>query len=203
MASMGKVFKGFVIAVVAAFALSSCAAFAAFGEEINRAFKGVPATMKTYNQTGQLVDEVKGTSFRVSRDERFDTTDSAGTSKNDSAVLMVSLGDSHISHVGSTMVLAQDGLVPVEVPATVSFANHEAGTPWINDLIEKHRNLWKGKGKTIMIRSQDGTPVEVYAGDQVEVFATDVPKSTWFRVDGKYLLVYRADYTVYDNDLLS
>ena len=53
-----------------------------------------------------------------------------------------------------------------------------------------------------MIRSQDGTPIAVFAGDNVEVFATDVPKSTWFRVDGKLLLVYRCDYTTYDTALL-
>ena len=71
------------------------------------------------------------------------------------------------------------------------------------NFLEYNRNLWAGKAKTIMVRSQDGTPVAVYVGNEVEILATDVPKSTWFRVDGKYLFVYRADYTVYDNELLA
>lgn len=185
--------------------LSSCSGLSAIGEEITRAFKGVPATMQTFNEDGIMLDEVHGSSFRVSRDERFDTSNSDGTSKNDSSVLLISLGDSHLSHVGSTMIMAQDGLIEVteSMPETLRLTNYDPGAPWLNDLVEKHGNLWKGKSKTLMIRSQNGSPIAVYAGENVEMFPTDIPKSTWFRVDGHYLLVYRADYTLYDNDLLS
>jgi hypothetical protein len=196
-------------AVASLLALSGCAGLGAFGDEFNAAWKGVPATMTTYTQQGAVVDQVRGQSFRVSRDERFDTTssssDGSSSSNKDSQVLLISLGNDHISHVGSTMVLAEDGLTDISAQmrdSKISFTNTEPGVPWLNDLIEKHRNLWQGKGKTIMIRSQDGTPVAIFAGNAVEVFATDVPKSTWFRVDGKRLLVYRADYTTYDNALL-
>ncbi len=194
-----------LLALIGALFLSSCAGMAAFGEEVNRAFNGVPATMTTYAQDGRQIDRIKGESFKVSRDDRFDTTDSEGASKNDSSVLLISLGDSHISHVGSSMVLAQDGLTEVtpEGGTQVMLENTESGTPVINSFFERHQNLWKGKSKTIMIRSQDGLPIAVYAGDNVEVFPTDVPKSTWVRIDGKYLLVYRCDYTLIDNDLLS
>lgn len=194
--------------VVAAFItlvmLAGCAGLSAFGEEFSRKWKGVSATMTTYNENGQLIDQVHGTSFEVSRDTRFDTSNSDGTSKKDSSVLMISLGSSHISHVGSTLILAQDGLTALAGADTnVEFTNTEPGTPWLNNLLEYTRNVWEGKGKTILIRSQNGTPIAVYVGDEVEILSTDVPKSTWFRVDGRYLFVYRADYTVYDNDLLS
>ena len=45
-------------------------------------------------------------------------------------------------------------------------------------------------------------PIAIYAGNQVEVAATDVPKSTLYRIDGKYLFVYRASITTPDSDLL-
>lgn len=183
--------------------LAGCpAGIGAFGDSLTRAFNGVPATLTTYTQGGVLVDEVHGSSFRVSRDDRFDTSNSDGTSKQDSSVLMISLGNSHISHVGSTLILAQDGLKPVQAPGTLRFDNVDPGTPWLNDLKERFRNVWAGKAKTIVIRSQDGTPISVFTGNQVEIKSTDVPKSTWFRVDGKYLFVYRADYTVVDSDLI-
>jgi hypothetical protein len=192
-----------IAAFVAVVLLTSCAGLSAFGEQFNRAMQGVPATMTTYNEDGELIDEVKGSSFQVSRDVRFDTSNSDGTSKNDSSVLMISLGSNHISHVGSTLILAQDGITTVAGGnSTVEFTNSEPGVPWLNNLIEYNRNLWSGKGKTILVRSQNGSPIAVYAGDEVEILATDVPKSTWFRIDGMYLLVYRADYTVYDNELL-
>ena len=189
-------------ALVVALTLSACAGLSAFGEEISRAFKGVPATFTTYDQRGQLIDEVHGVSFRVSRDDRFDTSNSDGSSNNDSQVLLVSVGNDHISHVGSSMILAQDGLVKVGDTGTLKTDSYEPGVPFINDFRERFQNLWQGRSKTIMLRSQDGLPIAVYAGNSVEVFATDVPKSTWFRVDGKYLLAYRVDYTVYDNSLL-
>ncbi len=184
--------------------LSGCAAAQMFGEGLNRALNGVSATMTTYTQNGEPIDKVQGKSFHIAQDTRFNTVDSDGTSKEDSAVLLISLGNSHISHVGSSMVLAQDGIVDVTqaLGNKVAFKNNESGTPWLNDLLEYNRNLWQGKGKTILVRSQNGTPIAVYAGNEVEIFATDVPKSTCFRVDGKYLFVYRSDYTTYDNDLL-
>lgn len=191
------------VTICAVLMLSSCAMFASWGEEITRAFNGVEAKMTTYNQDGQIIDQVKGKSFRVSRDDRFDKTNSSGEVEEGS-VLLISLGDNHISHVGSTMILSQEGLKDIyhEADGTVDLENQEAGTPWLNDFLEKNRNLWKGNSKTIMIRSQDGDPIAVYSGNTVEIMSTDVPQSTNFRVDGKYLFVYRADYTVYDNALL-
>lgn len=193
--------------IVVTVLLSASACLGQDLSKLNQAWNGVPATMTTFTQQGALVDRVHGVSFRVTRDERFDTSstssDGKAISNPDSEVLLISLGDSHISHVGSTMIMAQDGIVEVAgATQTISFENAQAGVPWLNDLLEKNRNLWQGKSKTIMMRSQDGTPIAVYAGNAVEQFATDVPKSTWFRVDGKMLLVYRADYTVYDNSLL-
>lgn len=194
-----------VVAVGALLSLTACDGLSAFGEEFDRAMHGVHATMKTYNAQGQEIDEVKGNSFQIARDQRFDTSDSDGTSNNDSQVLLISLGKNHISHVGSSMVLAQDGIVNVsdQVGDKMKLVNTDAGTPWLNNLLEYNRNLWQGKGKTIMIRSQQGDPIAVFAGNDVNILPTDVPKSTWFRVDGKYLFVYRSDYTVYDNDLLA
>lgn len=193
-------------AVAAAFALSSCAGASVFGAKLSQAFKGVPATWTSYDQAGRKIDEIRGNSFRVSRDERFDTTNvkSDGTTeKVPGEVLLVSVGNSHISHVGSSACLAQDGITKVGDAENFDFASVEPGTPFLNDFIEKHRNLWQGKAKTIVIRSQDGLPIAVYAGTNVEVFPTDVPKSTWFRVDGKMLWCYRVDYTVPDTELLN
>lgn len=203
---MKKMYAIGAAAVVAALLFSSCAASAAFGEDLTAAFKGRPATVSTYDQDGQMIDQVHGTSFRVSRDTQFDMSESNsdGTvTEVPGQVLMISVGDSHISHVGSSMILAQDGLQPIANADTfLRGENSKAGIPILNDLREQARNLWKGKAKTILIRSQNGTPIAVYAGNEVEVYPSDVPKSTRFRVDDKYLWVYRVDYTTFDSDLL-
>ena len=69
-------------------------------------------------------------------------------------------------------------------------------------LRQNFKNLWGGTAQTIMIRSQDGTPINVYGGNHVQVLSTNVPKSTWFRIDGKTLWFYRGDFTLVTNNLL-
>lgn len=184
--------------------MSGCAGLSQSISDLSAALSGRSGTMRTFDENSAVIDEIHGQSFRFARDTRFDTSDSEGVSKNDSSVVEISLADSHIYHVGSTMIFAEDGLVDVtgNLPKSAQFRNSDPGTPWLNDIREHFQNLWKGKAKTIMIRSQNGTPLAVYAGDEVEIFACDLPKTTVFRVDGKYLLVYRADYTVPDSDLL-
>ena len=184
--------------------VSGCAASAKLFDDLNGALKGRQGVMMTFNEESQVIDRIEGVSFNFNRDTTFDTRDSDGVSKNDSSVVQVSLGDSHIHHVGSTMIFAESGIVNIteSLPETVRFSNTDPGTPWLNNIRHGFQNLWEGKAKTIMIRSQNGTPLAVYAGDTVEIFSSDIPKTTVFRVDGKILLVYRADYTAYDSDLL-
>ena len=190
-------------ALVAAVAVmtSSCSAMAAFGDSFNRAMQGESATITTFARDGQPMDSVHGMSVNFSRDSRFDTKSSDGTTNSDSSVVLISIGNSHMEHVGSTMIVAQDGLGTVAGPGKVTISNTQSGMPWLNDILEMNRNLWKGKAKIILIRSQNDVPLAVYAGNEVDLFATDIPKSTWFRVDGKNLLVYRANMTIYDADL--
>lgn len=189
-------------AVMAAVMLSSCAAFSNFGEEVNRAFKGAKGTITTYNQDGQIIDQISGTSLRVSRDDRFDTKNDKGESNQDSSVLLINVGNNTVSHVGSSLIMKDAAITDILTTSKVNVTDNERGVPFLNKMIEQHRNLWKGAAKTLMIRSQDGDPIAVFAGNSVEIFNTDVPKSTLFRVDGKALLVYRCDYTVYDTALL-
>jgi hypothetical protein len=64
------------------------------------------------------------------------------------------------------------------------------------------KNLTTGQKLLILIRSQTGKPLATFAGKDVSYFTTDIDKSTGFIIDGKYLFVYRCDYTVYDLALL-
>jgi hypothetical protein len=194
------------VAAVLALTLSSCAGSAMSFEDFNRSWNGISASITTYDQNGDLIDKVHGASLQVSLDERFYTTtvnSDGSVSKEPGDVMLISIGNSHISHVGSTMIWAQDGVTAVAgADTTVDITSTKQGTPWLNNLREYNRNLWKGKAKTLLIRSQDGKPIAVYAASEVEVVGTAVPKSTMFRLDGKRLFVYRADYTMYDTDLL-
>lgn len=195
---------GAVFAVVIALLATLTSGCGVTGDKFDQAFNGFHGTLSTYDQYGKQVDQIKGSSFHVTRDTEFDTTNDKGDSSNDSQVLLISLANGHIEHVGSSMILAQDGLVDItaQVPPQFQFTNTKPGTPWLNDLWYNFNRYWSGTAKTIEIRSQNGTPIKVYGGSHVQVLSTNVPKSTWFRIDGKTLFVYRCDYTVVDNRLL-
>lgn len=196
-----------VVAVASVAAVQSgCSAIDMSFEDFNRAWNGIPATITTYNQDGELIDKIQGNSIQISLDERFrevSVDSDGGTISSPGDVLLISIGDSHMNHVGSTMLWVEDGLEPIAgADTTIDITNTEQGTPWLNDLLEYNRNLWQGKAKTVLIRSQDGDPIAVFAANQVEIVGTAVPKSTMYRLDGKRLFVYRADYTAYDTKLL-
>lgn len=193
--------------VIAAVALSAsgCAWFDKEVDNFVSLMKGRSATIITYNVFGNKLDSVHGSAINISRDTTFDSYDSQGKSNADSSVLRISIGNSHMQHVGSTLLMIEDGVINVsdQLPKTVTIENNERGIPFLNNIFQQFRNVWQGKSRTVIVRSQNGSPIAIFAGNQVEYFATDVPKSTLLRIDGKYLLIYRSDYTIYDNALLN
>lgn len=195
------------IALVATVALtaSGCAWFDKEVDNFVSLMKGRSATIVTYNVFGNKLDTVHGTSVNISRDTTFDSYDSQGNSNADSSVLRISIGGSNMQHVGSTLLMIEDGVVNVsdQLPKTVTIESNERGTPFLNNIYHSFRNSWKGLARTIIVRSQNGSPIAIFAGNRVSYFATDVPKSTLLQIDGKYLLIYRSDYTIYDNALLN
>ena len=72
----------------------------------------------------------------------------------------------------------------------------------INRMISAFKNDFTGKKKVILIRSQNGTPLAAYAGDRVSLDKSDAPKTSELLIDGKRLVIYRCDYTIYDRELL-
>jgi hypothetical protein len=187
--------------------LSGCASFSMTGEELGRAFDGSKATFRTYDKTGNVMDDVTGTSIRVTRDETFDERNGESTDKG--SVILVQVGTQEIRHVGSTATLIEDG-IDVIVPAQQGekVESTEDATPFIQKLLAGHENVWKGSAKTVLVRTQDDIPVAVFSGDEVELFKPDIPSATAIRVVGtdgeaRYALVYRANLTIYDTGLIS
>lgn len=189
--------------VVAAGTLCGCSSVHMSAKQLESAFSGLEVTIRTFDEESQVIDQVKGESVMVERDETFDTSTSEGSNK-DSSVLKITIGKNEMHHVGSSLVMAEDGLYDIfdEYTKTVDIENEDRSIPVINSIVNSFRNVTSGKEKTILIRSQNGTPLATYVGDNVSIFSVDIPKTTAFLVDGKVLLVYRCDYTVYDTKLL-
>lgn len=205
MKQFGKVLVAVALAGAIGVTMTGCALFGTAVDNLMSKMKGRSATIVTYNVFGNKLDSVHGTAIDISRDTTFDSVNTDGSTNADSSVLRISVGKSHMQHVGSTLLMIEDGVINVsdQLPATVTIENNQRAVPFLNNIRQQFQNLWQGRARTIIVRSQNGSPIAIFAGNQVEYFATDVPKSTLLRIDGKYLLIYRSDYTIYDNALLN
>lgn len=170
-------------------------------KQFEQSFKGLDMTIRTYDESSQVMDEVSGKSVKIQRDDSFDTAEDA----NDSNVIQITVGRNELHHVGSSMIIEEKGLVNVfdEYTDKVNIEDTKRSVPMINSMVNDFRNSFRGKDKVILIRSQNGTPLATYAGSKVSMYKTDVPKSTGIIIDGKYLFIYRCDFTIYDTELLT
>lgn len=199
----------FIVSLLTLTLVSGCAGANKIAEEFDRAMNGTGGTYRTYDKNGHVMDDIVGESIRITRDERFDEVNSDG-STTPGSMIQVQVGKNFVNHVGSTAVLFERGL-EVVTPAEKGFESKNSETdttPWLNKFMEFNRDNWKGSAKTVLVRSQDDVPVAIFAGQNVEFVGSNIPKSTVLRVtqsDGsvKYALVYRANLSIYDTDLLT
>ncbi len=185
----------FVLLVV----LVGCQDLQIWFKGFEQTFKGLEMVMQTYDENSEIIDRIEGRSISIKRDKRFDSENSS------SQVLQITVGGNEVTHVGSSLVLYETGLDNVfeSYLQTVDIENLDRSIPFINRMVFDFKNSFTGKEKVILIRSQNGTPLATFAGDRVSLYATEVPQSTGLLVDGKYLFIYRCDYTIYDLALLS
>ena len=180
--------------------LSGCQDMANTFKGFEERFKGLEMTIQTYDEESNVIDKVTGKSVSIERDKEFDTD----FESKDSSVMKITVGPNEMHHVGSSMIIAETGLENVfeEYTKTVDIENLDRGVPFINTMVNDVKASFTGKEKVILIRSQNGTPLATYSGDKVSLYKTGVPKSTGILIDGQYLFIYRADYTIYDIDLI-
>ena len=180
--------------------LSGCQDIMNSFKQFEQSFKGLEMTVRTYDEQSQVMDQVQGKSVKIERDDTFDTDEDS----KDSSVIQITVGKNEMHHVGSSMIIEEKGLTNIfdEYADKVDINNTKRSVPMINSMVNDFSNSFKGKDKVILIRSQNGTPLATYAGNKVSMYSTDVPKSTGILIDGKYLFIYRCDYTIYDKALV-
>ena len=181
--------------------LSGCQDVTMTAKQIEEKTQGLAMTVRSYNENSEVIDQVKGESLMITRDTRFDTD----VDSKDSSVVDIQIGKSEMVHVGSSLVIQEDGLIDIfdQYAKTVDITNTDTrGIPVINKMMTRFKDSFSGKSRVILIRSQNGTPLATYAGNKVTPYSTDMPKATAFLIDGKLLIAYRCDYTVYDKALL-
>lgn len=185
-------------------ALSACQSIQNWWKNTKEEWIGLEMTVRTFDESSQLIDEMSGKSLSIERNADFDSVDAEGNSNADSSVLKVTIGQYEMDHVGSSLIAAEEGLEDLfaKYQKTVTVEEEGKAVPVVNRMVSQLKNDFTGKAKVILIRSQNGTPLATYAGDKVSLYTSDAPKTSELLIDGKRLIIYRCDYTIYDRQLL-
>jgi hypothetical protein len=192
------------VTVILFFALSGCQVWNLFTTNVESNLNGLNVTLQTYDADGQPIDTIHGVSGSIKRDKQFDQTNEKGETTKQSSVLNITIGRQQVVHVGSTLIMYEKGLRDVmdQLPKKVLVENTDRSHPFINRIVNGYHNYFDGKAKIILIRSQLGKPIATFAGNHVSYYSTEIPNSTGLIIDGKYLFIYRCDFTMYDTKLI-
>lgn len=193
-----------LVLVFSLLALSACQSIQNWWKNTKEEWIGLEMTVRTFDESSQLIDEMSGKSLSIERNAEFDSVDAEGNSNADSSVLKVTIGQYEMDHVGSSLIAAEEGLEDLfaKYQKTVTVEEEGKAIPVVNRMVSQLKNDFTGKAKVILIRSQNGTPLATYAGDKVSLYTSDAPKTSELLIDGKRLIIYRCDYTIYDRQLL-
>jgi hypothetical protein len=198
-----KIYKLLIPVLILTF-LTGCNLLEQNFSDIKSAFKGREAVIQTYDEESHIIDRVTGKSVDISPENKFALKDTEGKTVEKSSVINLTVGGKSMMHVGSSLIMREQGLVDVfdEYAKTVDVTNMDRSVPFINRMVNEMKNLTTGQRFVIMIRSQTGKPLATFVGNDVSYFSTQIDKSTMFRIDNKALFVYRCDYTIIDLSLL-
>ncbi|MCI7676583.1 MAG: DUF5052 family protein [Streptococcus orisratti] len=202
---MNKKYQILVVLSLSLLFLTGCQSIGNFFKTTQEQFLGLSGTLRTFDENSQVIDKISGKSISIESDDRFDITDENGDVSKESSVLDITVGGSQVIHVGSTLIFAENGLTDYmeKYSDKVDISTENRSLPFVNRFFNQIKNDISGESKLILIRSQTGTPLATYFGKRVSTSAPDgIPNTTYLLVDGKRLIIYRADFTIYDTDLL-
>lgn len=180
-------------------------------DDIMRVLGSSPGTFYNYGADGQVVFQAECRSLHFQRDIEYDRYNAEGKKIEDSSVVRVSCGDNLFSTVGFTSVYITDGAKDNLAADSQQFyelriKNNHRGIPLINYLWRDVKDVFTGTARVAQICDQNNNPILAFASDHVTGHATDVDKSTMFKLDDKnndgYVWISRGSYTVLDTALL-
>lgn len=202
---MNKKYQILVVLSLSLLFLTGCQSIGNFFKTTQEQFLGLSGTLRTFDENSQVIDKISGKSISIESDDRFDITDENGDVSKESSVLDITVSGSQVIHVGSTLIFAENGLTDYmeKYSDKVDISTENRSLPFVNRFFNQIKNDISGESKLILVRSQTGTPLATYFGKRVSTSAPDgIPNTTYLLVDGKRLIIYRADFTIYDTDLL-
>ena len=190
--------------------LTGCSLVDESFKEFKGELVGNDFTVKSYDNYGNLISKAIGDSVELSTFNEQSFLDSLRSQEQDfqesgSSVIEVLIDGEQMISVGNTMLFIEDGIDYVEefeqelIKVDTQNGLNIIG---IDRLVNRFKNAF-GKGRVVVVCSQLGIPIAMFEGDKVRVtIPNDLPKTTLITIDGKSLYIHRANFQIFDTDML-
>lgn len=187
----------FLTLLFASIILSGCIEPTEF-EVMKDTLENKEITLRTFDTNGTKTEEITSTKNILTGNRDFEDS-FEGITVEDTNVLSFMLDDKQFVHVGSSLILAQKDLNDI-LPHHLETV--EPNSDGLVNQILKNENINTSDSKyLLLIRSQNGIPISIYLSNSLNYFRPTIDNATGLKLDEKYLLLYRTDYTIYELDL--
>jgi S-adenosylmethionine hydrolase len=172
---------------------------------------GIRRTFDVYDDFGNKTLSVTG-----------DSTDMQPSEVDN--VILITIDGYTWQHVGSTMVVSEDGLINAIADSegtaetadwntasesgketqTIDTTKNASGTlTTVDRFVNNVTSNLVGLKRVIFVKNQMGVLVGVYEGDKVLVEDSSLPDSTKILIDDKRLTLYRCDFEIFEAGMLN
>lgn len=176
-----------------------------------RKIAGGPYTISTYDAFGNKTLSTFGE--RISLEPRFTYSDWGKCDNHpifeQPSLISVVIDGKLIESCGDTLILEEKGLMPAIDFSTMQIpTSHGTGDNSSSMLINDFAEMFHGKRRVCVIKSQNGTLIKAYAGSITIGWHQTYGDSNFLRntlricIDGKRLYVHRANFQIIDTELL-
>ena len=174
-----------------------------------------------YDNHGNQWLAVEGTSFDIEpnkvKEYSYDSDGSWISQWTTSSVMSITVDGKHIESCGSTVLFYDTRLekLNLELPEEITLSQGDQATiyspydgySYSNDNWGLRYWFWeteeqankKPAARIVIIQSQEGDPICMFAGDNVSwSVSRSLPKTTELVIDGKIVYVHRANFSIVD-----
>ena len=206
-----KKLKLISVVLVSVILLPGCSLFQSKLKTLKEDLIGIRFNIGFYDNQGESILDIHGDKVSVTTNYIKSTTvDSDGkksTNYENSSVITITVDGHNLEQTGNTVIFAEDGLIPLldfNLPEKIQESG-DGGDGYVA-IIDRYLNRYKnyfGTPKIVVIMSQLGEPIVAYGGSDVYWEIPDnLPKTTKLIIDGKALYIHRANYILFDTELL-
>lgn len=205
--SKSKIFITLFLFAAVAGVVTGCAFLSNTEKNIEGSLIGLHFNIGFYDNYGENILNLQGSKVSLKsnyvKTKSIDSDGSSGTTWEPSSVVTITIDGSQVAQTGNTVIFAEDGIKELEnfeMPQNITTSG--GSVAFIDRNINDIKNVL-GTPKIIVVCSQLGSPIAVYGGSDVYWdVPSDLPKTTKLNIDGKALYIHRANYILFDSDII-